>query len=364
MKTLRYPSKLDSAGSGRLQPDSSVPEIKPKDMTVSRKATTAPENLDNEALKTATESLSKTSITSLDSSVPESASVLDIINLKYRKLGSFNVKTEDDKKECWITGIVVTKSGNVILADNLNEKLKVFSKQMKFLSGLALPGEPWDVCLSGDAEAVISMPENEQLLIVDISGSKTRIKQTLELEYRVYGVAACQDSIIVACPYTTPPSVKRLDKKGRVKWSVDSYESHQLFTRPWYLLVAMATSTTSSKSRVSTIIVTDCDFHLENPRLVLLDASKGEVIGFRSMQSRNPYGIAADQSKSDFIYVCNSANEVAIMTKDLTEEKVILTEKEGIIGTPQALTFDPIQRSLIMSYSNKTRSYLDCFKLK
>ena len=357
-------TKLDSVRNDKQQPECTVPEIKPKDLTDSRNTTTAPEYSDKDTIRAATESLSITRITAQDSSVPESVSALDKINVKYKKIGSFNVKIADDKKECWITGIAVTKTGNVVLADNLNEKLKVFTKQMKFVSALALPGEPWDVCLSGDTEAIISMPENEQLLIVDISGRKPRIKQTLELKYRVYGVTACQDSIIVACPYTSPPSVKRIDKRGKTKWSVDSYEGQQLLTRPWYVLVAMATHPTTSTSLARTVVITDCDFHLENPRLVVLDATKGTVIGFRKLSKRNPYGIAADESKSDSIYICNSANEVMIMTTDLTEEKVILTEEEGVTGTPQALAYDSTQRSLMLSNSNKTRSYLDCFQLE
>ena len=324
--------------------------------------TTAPEYSDSDAIKTASEALSATHISSPDSSVPESASVLDKINMKYTKFASFSAKIKDDKKECWITGIAVTKTGDVVLADNLNEKLKVFNKQRIFVSALALPAEPWDVCLTNDNEAVVSVPENEQVLIVDISGRKPRIKQTLELKYRVYGVTACRDSIIVACPYTSPPCVKLIDRTGKTKWSVDSYEGQQLLTRPWYVLVTMVNSPTPSKGPTRTVVVTDCDFHLKNPRLVVLDAIKGTVIGYRNLQNRNPYGIAADESKSDFIYICNSANELMIMTTDLTEEKVVLTAEEGITGTPQALGFDQSRGILILSNSNKTRSYLDCFQ--
>lgn len=344
-----------------------VPEVKPKGTPVSHTSTTVPENLnsDGNEIVTVNDALSKLNIEPADSSVPQYASVLDKLDIKFGKLGSFNVKIKDDKKECWITGIAVTKAGKILLADNLNEKLKVFSKDMIFLSSLTLAGEPWDVSVFSDSEAAVSVPQNEQIHIVDISASKPRIKKTLDFKKNpVYGITAFKDSLIVACPYTSPPSVRKINRGGTVIWaSAEYFEGRQLFTRPWYAVVSNAT-TSSSKDPKFHIVVTDCDFHGVNPRLVVLDCGLGTVKGFRRLDGKNPYGICVDPSTSDFIYVCNSSNEVTIMSQDLTEERVILTEQDGLIGTPQAIAYDSTQRCLILSYANKTRSQLDCFQFK
>lgn len=344
---------------------STVPEIKPRE-SISRKPSTSKDTITApETLKpTAADLKPVTDSESSFASVPEASSIIDRLNIKVNKQGSFNVKVKDDKKECWITGIAITKGGKRLIVDNLNEKLKVFSKDMKFLSALSLDGEPWDVSDFGEFDAVLSVPEEQKLHIVDISANKPRIKQTLNLTYRVYGVAICKDSIIVACPYTSPPSVKMIDKKGKTVWSVDSSQGQQLFTRPWYVCMTPGPTKVGPKSPLSSIIVTDCDFHLVNPRLALLDSSKGKIMGVRKMESKNPYGITMNESKSEYVFVCNSQNEVAVMSKDLTEERVILTDSEGISGTPQAMVYDSAQNSLLVSYSTKTRSQLDCFQIK
>ena len=96
--------------------------------------------------------------------------------VKATKANSYNIKLTDDAWiwSCHITGIAITKDKRLLLLDNAHRKVKAFSRDMKFLSYISIPDEPWDIEVIDDATAIITS-KYKTLVVLDISGGQLSI---------------------------------------------------------------------------------------------------------------------------------------------------------------------------------------------
>ena len=273
-----------------------------------------------------------------------------LTQLKGRKLRSYNVKLSDDKEKCWITGMAITNDGRRLLVDYKNKKVKLFSRDMKLLSSLSLSDyKPCDIAVISDKEAVVTT-ENTSLVLLNISGSKMSINDTTNVSYGVKGISKYGKKLVVTSCSLITSSVKLIDRTGRVYWSVSSDDQGQsLFNRPMFEFV------TSDIER-NTVTVTDCG----NNTLTVLNGDTGDVIKRRSVNTvwsfpKSPYGITTGPSGN--IYVCYSdTHEVAELTGDLAEERILLSQQDGLGIQPQAIAYDKTSGQLITSYSHYCNS--------
>ena len=271
--------------------------------------------------------------------------------IKATKLASYNVKLNDDKNDCWILGMAITNDGRRLLADINNKKIKMFSRDMKSLCSLSVSTSPWDIAVTGDREAVVSCGETK-LLVFDISDRKMSIKGTVELPFEVPGLAPYEDKLLVTTalsPPSSPSSVKLIDQRGSVYWSTDTDQQGQpLFYRP---------VTCYDDGGSAAVIVSDCG----NDTLTVLNADTGDVITRHQVAGKVPRGVTTDTTGN--IYVCYSwTYEVAVLSKDLSQENVLLSKRDGLSRFPQAIVYDAVDHSLVVSYCQD--SPVACFKLQ
>ena len=286
-----------------------------------------------------------------------------LTQLKGRKLKSYNVKLTDDREDCNITGMAISNDGRRLLVDYCNNKVKVFSQDMKLLSSLSLSDRPCGIAVISDKEAVVTTA-NRSLVLLDISGSKMSINNTTSLSYVAWGISKLLDisgskmsindttrvsyyvegiskygeKLAVTSSSPGPPSVKLIDKTGRVYWSLSFDDQGQsLFSFPQYV--------TSDIER-NTVTVTDCG----NNTLTVLNGDTGDVIKRRSVKDKSPGGVTTGPSGN--IYVCYKyTREVAELTEDLAEERILLSQQDGLGNWPYAIAYDKISGHLITSYN-------------
>ena len=269
-----------------------------------------------------------------------------LTQLKGRKLRRYNVKLSDDRKRCWITGMAITNDGRRLLVYWNNNKVKLFSQDMKLLSSLSLSA-PWNIAVISDKEAVVTTA-NESLVLLGISGSKMSINDTTRVSYDVDGISKYGEKLAVTSHSPEPASVKLIDKTGRVNWSVSTDDQGQsLFSNPWYV--------TSDIER-NTVTVTDWG----NNTLTVLNGDTGDVIKRRSVKDKCPLGVTTGPSGN--IYVCYKyTRKVAELTGDLAEERILLSQQDGLGDGPLAIAYDKSCGQLITSY--RFHNSVDVFDL-
>ena len=268
--------------------------------------------------------------------------------VKATKKCEYEVRIKGDKEDCWITGMAVTKNDRILMADYKNNKVKLFSPDMKILSSVSVPVYPYAIAVISDSEAAATTT-NMSLVLLDISGSQLRIKTTTKVPYDIRGITKYKNKLVISSD-SPIPSVKLIDLTGKVYWSVFSDQQGQsLFCSPLYL-------TSHDEGRSSTVIVTDW----RNHTLTLLNGETGEVITRRQLQWKRPRGVTTDTAGN--VYVCyDYAGEVSVLSGDLSEEKILLSRQDGLSIFPQVIAYDDKTHQLLIAYDcNDT---VDSFKL-
>ena len=277
--------------------------------------------------------------------------IASLHHIKAQKLESYNLTLDNDKKNCLITGIAITNDGRRLMADYNNSKIKLFARDMNLLCSMSLSSTPWDVAVTGDREAVVSYFNKEKLLILYISDRKMNIKRNVKLPFAVSGITSYKDKLLVTSMSTSPASVKLIDQSGRVYWSTDTdQQGRQLLNYPEYL-------TYYDDGASAAVIISD-----NNNILTWLNADTGDVITRRPVMVRRPKGVTTDTMGN--VCVCYyMVGEVAVLVKDLSEEKVILSQRDGLSSLPRAIVYNAVDNQLLVSNTSCSMSTIDCFKL-
>ena len=295
---------------------------------------------------------------------PISPAQTTLSQIKAQKLDIYNVQLDDEIRYSIISGMVITNDGRRLLADWNNDKIKLFSRDMKLLGFLSLSTKPSDIAVTGDREAVVSSGFEEKLLILDISDRKMSIKGTVKLPFRVTRIATYKDKLVVTSLSTAPACVKLIDLRGRVFWTTDTDQQKQpLFSWPRNV-------TCYDDGGSAAVIVSDD----RNDTLTVLNADTGDVITRRHvkgwvMRKGPPGGVATDRAGN--VYVCyRETNEVAVLTKDLSREKVLLSKRDGLSGVIlTSILYNALDHQLLVSYHSEephseSCSAVICFKLQ
>ena len=82
-------------------------------------------------------------------------------------MGEINVRDKGDNRyvSC-ITGIAVLPSGELLMCDYYNGKIKMTdtcTSTTNVKSSIRLPSDPWDVTVIDTTEAVVTLPYTQQL---------------------------------------------------------------------------------------------------------------------------------------------------------------------------------------------------------
>lgn len=213
---------------------------------------------------------------------------------------------------------------------------------------MSLSCAPWNIAVTRDREAVVSCGK-AKLPILDISDTKMSIKRTVRLPFAVTGITPYKDKLLVTSSSTSPRSVKLIDQSGRIYWSTDTGKQGQrLFICPEYV-------TCYDDGGSAVLIVSD----QSNDTLTVLNADTGDIIARRDVTGKSPKGVTTDAD--GYIYVCYySTDEVAVMSKDLLNEKIILSTRDGLNRGPQAINYNAVDHQLLVSYVSDT---VDCFRV-
>lgn len=272
------------------------------------------------------------------------------LEMKATKENSFCIKADEDMAyTCDVTGIAITNDGRILVVDIMNGSVKMFSKDFEFLSSENTVPFPWDISILNEEEAVVG--GEKTLAILDITNDELAVKSRHATSGSIHGIVKYKDRLVVTCPSQDPVSVKLTDLDGGVYWSIScSLQEEGLFYRPWYVKAYVDNSS-------SAIIVADTG----NGTITKLNADTGEIMGRFQVDGKCPRGITTDTSGN--IFACYTpVRQVAVLSPKLTEEKILLSEDDGLHDLLRTIAYDAKSNRLYVSYSDC--DYIDCFKLQ
>ena len=153
--------------------------------------------------------------------------------LRVQNKDRINIKTPGDIHDCGIIAMDITHDGRILLADYMNNSIKLFDKDGHHLASLVVANSPSDISAMSNGEAVVAFSTKTPLLRLNI---KDCIKQDQNIENTSYAkYISCYQNETVATFLENPISVKLLDTKGHIYWSRSlTDKGRPLFQMPFY----------------------------------------------------------------------------------------------------------------------------------
>ena len=250
---------------------------------------------------------------------------------------SKEVKFHIDEGACWITSITVLKTGEILLVDSANCKLKLFSPDMERLSALKLTEKPSNACLYSSTVALIST--EKCIFVVEISLRKHTmiLKNTINLGCYIQRVTACQQNVFITTN-TCPPEVRKISLSGEAIWNLPNAKGGQrMFTLPDSII----SYTEDKRTKVAVLDVKSKLNHKLADTVTIIDGATGEILTSQTLAGLGYHsGLTYDYHTKN-VLVSHSKDGVIIeMPCDLSKETIRFTSKSKEIHNADIVSND------------------------
>lgn len=120
---------------------------------------------------------------------------------------TFSARSSSDMEACWFTGIAYLPSGQIILVDRNNNKLKTISSDFKLVGETSLEHQPFGITTMSPTQVAVTIPRENRIDVFRVGSSLTRT-HSVQISDRGYGISFSVDKFAVACACASPPSIK------------------------------------------------------------------------------------------------------------------------------------------------------------
>ena len=246
-----------------------------------------------------------------------------------------NVKVQSDTYDAYITGSTFLPSGQLILCDYTNKKLKLLDENLQMKESIDLPGTLRDIAVVNQHQVIVTFPEQQYLRFIQVTPSLA-LGHTVDLGMECRGVAVSRESIYISFSESGEGKIGMYDLTGKKKRIIDPYNGKDgkvLIKSPYYIAVS-----NDEKIFVSGESSTATVYCLESSGNVLYTLSNHLFKAWR--------GISVDENEN--LLVCDAySHKVFLITKDGKEVREFLTEKDGL-SFPWTISFRRSDGTLVV----------------
>ena len=237
-----------------------------------------------------------------------------------------NVKVPSDARDARITGSAFLPSGQLILCDRKNNKLKLLDENLHMKESIDVPGEPWDVAPVNQHQVIVTFPWQHYVQFIQVTPSLA-LCHTVDLGMECRGVAVSRESIYISFSESGEGKIGIYDLTGKKKRIIGPYNGKDgkvLINYPEYIAV----------SNDEKIFVSGRSF---TPTVYCLESSGNVLYTVSNPLFKDCSGISVDENKN--LLVCDiGSHKVFLITKDGKEVREFLTEKDGVCR-PDTVSF-------------------------
>ena len=286
------------------------------------------------------------SIKEKDSVSYKGTSTKVVLGMKVQSSSQPNVQLGDDKRKPCITGCCFMPSGDLVLCDNTNCKLKLLDRTFKMKDSFSLYADPWSLSVVDNSNVIVTIPYTKQLQYVQLV-PRMKAGRVILLDKKCFGVAVVGNEIYVSCHDLGEGEVRVLDLSGNLKrkLGVNKDGSYQ-FQGPNYLTV----STTGKK-----IFVSD-----SSTSIISCMIPDGKIIyQFKAGDLGGPEALFVDAGENIFVCGCQSHN-VQVITADGRKYGTLISANDDI-RYPYSIAFREADYTLVVCCLGQSNIF--CYKL-
>ena len=255
-----------------------------------------------------------------------------------------NIKVQSDTYDACITGSAFLPSGQLILCDCDNKKLKLLDENLQMKDSIDVPGQPWDVAPVNQHQVIVTFPWQQYLQFIQVTPSLA-LGHTVDLAMVCRGVAVSRESIYISFSESGEGKIGMYDLTGKKKRIINPYNGKDgkvLIKYPWYIAV----------SNDEKIFVSGRDAKSFTTTVYCLESSGNVLYSVSNPLFKDCRGISVDENEN--LLVCDwDSHKVFLITKDGKEVREFLTEKDGL-SYPFTISFRRSDGTLVVGshYNN------------
>ena len=237
-----------------------------------------------------------------------------------------NVKVPSDARDAYITGSAFLPSGQLILCDYDNKKLKLLDENLQMKESIDLPEYPWDIAVVNQHQVIVTFLWRHYVQFIQVTPSLA-LGHTVDLGMECRGVTDSRESIYILFSESGEGKIGIYDLTGKKKRIIDQYngkDGNVLIKYPWYIAV----------SNDEKIFVSGGLFP---PTVYCLESSGNVLYSVSNPLFKDCRGISVDENEN--LLVCDAdSHKVFLMTEDGKEVREFLTEKDDVC-LPHTVSF-------------------------
>lgn len=262
----------------------------------------------------------------------------------------FDATSSMDERCAELTGGTFLPDDRLLLVDNANKKLKLFTPVGELLSEFELSTAPWDItCIPGGMAAVTLPVEKKVMMVSGMNDCITPVDQ-FNTSGKCYGIAYSYYSrdLVVACdtPGDGMATVKVLSLNGDEVRDISKDETgRSIISRPSYVA--------TNPFNADVYVTDDC-----NNTIIGVTMNGDVKFVHTHPYLKLPVGIAADNHGC--VYVCgNGSCDIHQLSRDGERIRLLI---DGLTH-PRAIAFDPYKERFLVTSDGSYKSTVQMYEL-
>ena len=263
-----------------------------------------------------------------------------ILDLSPQSISKVSVKVANDKYVPNIKGCTFLSSGELLLCDCENKKIKLLNKSLTVSDSIKLASNPWDIAVVDDKTAIVTLPKKKQLQYVDLV-PKLSLGSKLSTKQLCWGIVVVNKLIYITChggPGSNPGGdIRVLDLRGNELKTIGiNRDGSQFLQKPYYI---------AANREGNKLYVTDMD----TGEIICLSPSGNIIYKLKDADIKAPSGVYVD-SKDNLLVCSRDTDAVQVIAANGTKYKNLLTPYD-VVHKPICIAFRPADSTLIVSYN-------------
>ncbi|XP_052782204.1 uncharacterized protein LOC128218552 [Mya arenaria] len=243
----------------------------------------------------------------------------------------YNVKLKNNKYQCAIYGLCEMPSGEFVIADCRNCRVKLLDKEYRVLDHCDVPGNPWDVCHVGGNEVAVCVDrenaDKQGLYFIHATKGKLVTTRKLSFNHDCYAAAHHGGQLYISktALYVYPLSGQKVKRLYEDKSRGNTVEKCAI------------------SNDGKTIYITNYCQH----QLITLDNNGNKLASLTNPDMRGPTGVHVTPDGHVFV-CCYGSDKVLQVEKDGKKKLATLAREEHGVYRPYSLFFSSRTSSLIV----------------
>ncbi|KAH3836866.1 uncharacterized protein LOC127878515 [Dreissena polymorpha] len=253
-------------------------------------------------------------------------------NMKITYIGRKEIMADFDAELTSVTGSAFLPNGRLVLIDNHNKNLKLYSSEYEFLSGIALEERPWNVTSCYKTVVAVSYPYDQSVEIIT-TGMDMKIEAKIKTDRTCHGLAFHQVEkwLYIVCGSGKNAQIQAYSLDGHLRKVI--IPKHGVFQEPVYIAI------TSDSKRM---FVSDLD-----NGIVGFDTKSGDVIcQFRNPDIKRYWDIKLDPDGHVFV-LTTDPDCIYVLTG--LHNGQLLKEFRPELSKPCSISYSPINKDLVIT---------------